>query len=53
MVREILLEMNQHEKNGVVQQKYQLKYINEKYNVHLKTTHLHLHGIVKGPELMK
>ena len=40
MVISVLIDINQHEKNCVVQQKHQLTSIDAKYTVHYKTHHL-------------
>ena len=45
MVGAGILEHNQHKKNGVVQQKYQMKYIYSKYTVNYITPNLILNGM--------
>ena len=52
MFRAGLIDSNQHENNGAVQQKHQQKYVYSSSIFHYTTTHLTLHGMIKNPEFM-
>ena len=52
MVREGLVEDNQHEKNCAVQQKHHQKSIGEISIVLYKTPHLNLHVMERNPSFM-
>ena len=52
MVIAALVDSNKHEKNGVVQLKHLLKYIDEKTTVNWKNTQLTFLGMVNVPVFM-
>ena len=47
-----IIDSNQHGKNGFVQKKNWLKYINTKFTVHCITPQLTFHGMYKCPPFM-